>query len=87
MAMFTGTVTCVQIAEGFGFTTVRDSGGNTETFILYFGNTIPATLTAFTRIQHSMWLSLLRESITNGVPVTISHPSNSAEVTAIRLGS
>jgi hypothetical protein len=87
MPMFTGTVTCVEIAESFGFTTVRDSGGDTETFILYFGSSIPATLTAFTRIQHSMWLSLLRESITNRLPVTISHPDNSAEVLFVRLGS
>jgi hypothetical protein len=87
MPNFTGTVDCVQIADGFGFTRLSDSGGDTETFILYFGTTIPSSITAFTRIQHSMWLSMLRDSIAHGLTVTISHPTGSAEVTAVRLGN
>ncbi|MCZ6662652.1 MAG: hypothetical protein O6951_06985 [Actinobacteria bacterium] len=87
MALFTGTVECVSVNEGAGFTTLEDSTGDTETFILWFGTTIPPQVTSFTRVMHSMWLSLLREAQTNGLSVTVSHPTGSAEVTNVRVNS
>lgn len=85
MPLFTGTVTCLSVSEGAGFTTIQDADGSRETFILWFSTTIPGTLTAFTRVLHSMWLALLRDAAANGWSVTISHPEDSAEVTNVRV--
>lgn len=86
MPTMTGTVKCLRLNEGAGFTTIEESPGVTETFILWFGTTIPPDLTSFTRIVHSMWVSLLREAHANGLTVRISHPTNSAAVTDVQLG-
>jgi hypothetical protein len=88
MAEMTGTVVCVRVAESSAFTTLEDADGVQETFILWFlpGLAIPSELNAFTRVLHSMWLSLLREAHSSGSPVTIVHPNNSAEVTSLGLG-
>jgi hypothetical protein len=85
MPQFVGTVDCVSVSEGAGFTTLEDANGDKETFILWFSTTIPSSLTAFTRVLHSMWLALLRDAAANGWSVTISHPTDSAEVTNVRV--
>lgn len=87
MPQFVGTVDCVSVSEGAGFTTLEDADGVKETFILWFATTIPSSLTAFTRVLHSMWLALLRDAAANGWSVTISHPTDSAEVTNVRIDS
>jgi hypothetical protein len=83
-----GTVRCVRVSDFSAFTTIEDTTGDRETFILWFnpGAQIPSQLTSFTRVLHSMWLSMLREAQTNNLIVTIVHPTNSAEVTAIQVG-
>jgi hypothetical protein len=86
MPTITGTVKCLRVNETFGFTTIQESPGETETFILWFGTTIPSSLTSFTRIAHSMWVSMLREAHANGLTVQISHPTNSAVVSDVQLG-
>lgn len=90
MAQITGTVQCIRVSEGAGFTSIQDAAtGETEAFILWFapGSGIPDEVTAFTRILHSQWISLLREAHTHGQSVTVFHPEGSAEVTAIQLGT
>jgi hypothetical protein len=84
----TGTVSCLQVAEFAAFTTVVDLAGVQETFILWFnpGAQIPPVLNSFTRVLHSMWVSLLREAISNGTVVSVSHPTGSAAVEIVRLG-
>lgn len=86
----TGTVDCLSISEFSGFVMIEENTGNKETFILWFNpgtsSGIPPQLTSFTRIAHSMWVSLLREAVSNNLSVTVSHPTNSAEVTNVRLG-
>jgi hypothetical protein len=86
MPEMTGTVTCFQLSESRGFTTIRDAEGNQETFILWFGSTIPQDLNAFTRVLHSMWVSVLREAHANGLTVNVVHPDNSAEILSMQLG-
>ena len=90
MPNVTGTVDCLSISEVAGFVTIEETTGDKETFILWFspggGSGIPPQLNAFTRVLHSMWVSQLREAHSNGLTVTISHPTNSAEVTTVRLG-
>ena len=88
MAEMTGTVVCVRVAESSAFTTLEAADGTQETFILWFlpGSGIPSELNAFTRVLHSMWLSLLREAKASGDPITIVHPNNSAEVTSLGIG-
>ena len=86
MAIITlvGTVECVQVADDSGFTRIRDTSTNTtETLILWFA---PAQVTEFTRVLQSMWVSLLRESMSSGVPVTVNHPDNSAQISNLALG-
>jgi hypothetical protein len=84
MAQITGTVLCVQVADDSGFTRIRDAATNTtETLILWW---LPSQVTEFTRVMQSMWVSLLRESMSSGVPVTIIHPDNSSIVGSVALG-
>ena len=87
MPLFTGTVDCISLNEFAGFTRLRDAGGSTESFILWFGTSIPSTRTGLTQVTHSMWLSLLREAQTTGRTITISHPTSSAEVTNVRANT
>lgn len=91
MAQITGTVRCFQVSDDSAFTTIEDNSGAKETFILWFapgtGGGIPQTLTAYTRIMHSMWVSQLREALANNLSVTLTHPSGSAAITAVRLGT
>lgn len=84
MATLSGTVECVQVADDSGFTRIRDTSTNTtETLILWF---LPGQVTEFTRVLQSMWVSLLRESMSSGVPVTVIHPDDSANVGSVALG-
>lgn len=91
MPSITGTVNCLQVSEFAGFTTIRDAAGHTETFILWFGSGggsgIPPELNSFSRVLHSMWVSLLREAHSNGLTVTVAHLDNSAAITSLQLGS
>jgi hypothetical protein len=88
MPVKTGTVECVRVSESAAFTRIQGTDGVDETFILWYapGTQIPRTLTSFTRIVHSMWLSMLREAQANSLTVQVFHPTNSAEVTALQLG-
>lgn len=91
MATTTGTVKCLQIADSFAFTKIEESGGGSETFIIWWlpgtSGGIPANLTAFTRVLHSMWVSQLRDAQANNLTVEILHGDGSAEIDAIRLGT
>ena len=86
MPTITGTVKCLLVSEVYGFTTIEEAPGDTETFILWFGTTIPPNLTSFTRIAHSMWVSMLRDAHANGLTVRLSHPSGSAVASDVQLG-
>jgi hypothetical protein len=83
MAQMTGTVTCVRVFDDAGFTQLIDTAGEKETFILWFA---PPEISAFERVMHSMWVSLLREALVNGLPVTVVHPDGNARVTTVQLG-
>lgn len=90
MPEMVGTVQCVRVAASSAFVTIEEVGtGDTETFILWFlpgtSSGIPSTLTSFTRIMHSMWLSQLREGRARDLTVTVIHPNDSAEITALQL--
>lgn len=83
-----GKVRCVRVNETAGFLTIEDEGtGEMEVFILWLlpGSSIPSSLTSFTRIVHSMWLSLIRQARDDDLTVTVVHPDNSAEVVALQL--
>jgi hypothetical protein len=86
MAIMTGNVTCVRVIDDGGFTQLVDAAGEKETFILWFPPATPSEVSAFERIMHSMWISLLREAHVNGLPVTIIHPDNDAIVSQVQLG-
>ena len=91
MAETIGTVRCLSISEVAAFTTIDETSGGSEILILWFapgtGGGIPPTLTAFTRVLHSMWVSQLREAHANNLTVRLIHPSGSAEITSVQLGT
>jgi hypothetical protein len=83
MAMMTGSVTCVRVFDDAGFTQLVDAAGEKEVFILWFA---PPEISAFERIMHSIWVSLLREALVSGLPVTVIHPDGNARVSTVQLG-
>lgn len=87
MGEIIGTVQCVRVNDDAGFTTIEDAAGELEVLILWFiAARIPPTLTSFTRVLHSMWLSMLREAHTNNLPVTIVTQGDTGIVMAVQLG-
>jgi hypothetical protein len=86
----TGNVKCLQIADDFPFTTI-EGGGTSEIFILWFfpgtGSGIPSNINAFTRVMHSMWVSMLREARASNLTIRVVSPSGSAAVSLVQLGS
>lgn len=90
MAQFRGTVRCVSVNEDSAFTRLEDATGDTETFILWFlpgtGGGIPRQLNSFTRVLHSMWVSLLREAHAGNLNITIIHQNGSAAIDGVQLG-
>lgn len=83
MAEMTGTVACIRVLDDAGFTQLVDSEGGKEIFILWFG---PPEVSAFERIMHSMWISMLRKAHANGLSVTVIHPDGQALITSLQLG-
>jgi hypothetical protein len=84
MATMTGTVSCVQLFDDGGFTQIVDpTTQEKEVFILWFA---PPEVSAFERILHSMWVSLLREALVNGLTVTITHADAQAQIENVQLG-
>jgi hypothetical protein len=83
MAIMTGTVTCIRVFDDAGFTQLVDAAGQTETFILWFA---PPEISAFERIMHTTWVSLLREALVNGLPVTVIHPDGNGRLSTVQLG-
>jgi hypothetical protein len=85
MALTTGTVECLSIADDSGFTTIKDAQTQTnETFILWLN---PRDITEFSRVLQSMWVSQIRQAIADGLAVTVAHATNSAIVTSVQLGA
>lgn len=92
MPTIRGNVDCLQVSDDSSFVTIEDpSTGSRETLILWFnpgpGGGIPSTLTSYTRVMHSMWISLLRDAHTNnGLVSIITSSSSSAIALTVRLG-
>lgn len=83
MASTTGSVVCLQLADDWGFTTIKDATtAVNETFVLWFA---PKQITEFTRVLQSMWVSLLRQAMANSLQVTIGTPDGSAQVSTLEL--
>jgi hypothetical protein len=80
----TGTVTCVQVGDDFGFTTLQVTPTTKETFILWTGTTTEPPV--HTRIVQSDWIALLREAMAANLKVVVSHSDGSAIATAVQLG-
>ncbi|MEV0177072.1 hypothetical protein AB0I00_38965 [Streptomyces sp. NPDC050803] len=83
MAAMTGNVTCLRVFDDAGFVQLSGAGGVKETFILWFA---PPEISAFERIMHTMWISLLRDALVSGLPVTVLHPDGNARLTTVQLG-
>jgi predicted N-acyltransferase len=84
MATSTGTVTCVQVGDDFGFTTLQVTPTTKETFILWTGTTTEPPVR--TRIVQSDWIALLRQALADNLTVVVNHQDGSAIATAVQLG-
>ncbi len=83
MALAIGTVRCVVVGDDFAFTTIDETAGGSETLVLWFG---PSPTTSFTRIMHSMWISLLREAKAGNLTVRLAFPDGGGDVLSVTLG-
>jgi len=77
-----GTVDCLQVGDDYGFVRITEAGGVKEILILWYS---PSEVSAFTRVMHSMWLSMLREAMAAGTLVNLTHESGSAFVTFVQV--
>jgi len=77
-----GTVECLQVGDDYGFVAITEAGGVKEALILWYG---PSEPSAFTRVMHSMWLSMLREAMAAGTSVTLTHNSGSPFVIFVQV--
>lgn len=75
MASTTGTVSCIATFDDGGYVQIVDTTGTKEAFTIWAAS--PET-TASERILYSMWVSLFRQSLVSGVPVTIFSTSASS---------
>ena len=83
MATITGIVDCIRIADDVCFVKVIEDGtGDSEYFIVWVS---PADPSAFTRVMHSMWLSLLRDSLDSNRNVTVITAGDGATIVDIEL--
>lgn len=82
MPQIIGNVVCVQVGDDFAFTQIRPDEGRPESLILWFAPTVASTTT---RMMHSMWLSLLRVALADGLRVRVTYPRNSAFIQLVEL--
>jgi len=83
MATVTGVVDCIRVLNDECFIKIiENETDEIETFIAWVSQTDPS---AFTRIMHSMWLSLLRDSLDSGRSVTVVTASHGAIITQVEL--
>jgi hypothetical protein len=80
MALTTGTVSCLNLADGFGFVEIRTSPTSAEAFILWFGATrSPGPI--------ALWIPQLQLALARGLTVIISHGTSSAFIDSVRINA
>lgn len=80
-----GTAVCVLVLNTENaFTNIRDATGTIESFTLWAPG--QPVIDFSPGVLQSMWLSLLREAIVSGTPVTVRHEEDSSGVQALQLG-
>ncbi len=77
-----GDVQCVNVGDDYAFTRIRPAGERPEALILWLNPQVTSTAT---RMQHSMWISLLRTAMAHGMQVRVTHGENSAFVQLVEL--
>lgn len=80
MALTTGTVTCLNLADAFGFVSVRTSPTSEEAFILWFGANRSVGPIA-------LWVPELQLALARGLNVIIQHDDSSAFIDAVRINA
>jgi len=93
MALTTGVCTSIEILRYSGKVWVQAAGETTSDLFLmwyFLGSRDLVTgedVSAFDRVRHSMWVSLLQRAMESGQPVTISHDASGAYCYTIAVGS
>ena len=80
MALSTGTVTCLNLSDSFGFVSIKTSPTTEEPFILWFGANRAAGPIA-------LWVPELQLALARGLTVIIEHGASSAFIDAVRINA
>jgi len=80
MALSTGTVSCLNLSDGFGFVSIKTSPTTEEAFILWFGNNRSAGPIA-------LWVPELQLALARSLTVVIQHATSSAFIEAVRINA
>jgi hypothetical protein len=81
----TGKVRCILLEDDVAMTTVEDSAGLGEVFVLWSDPSPEPPV--HVRVLYSNWISLLREAMANDLDVTVvGDDSVSAYTTSVQLG-
>ena len=80
MAVTTGTVSCVNLSDTFGFVSVKTSPTTEEAFILWIG---------VNRSQGpiALWIPELQLALARGLTVMVQHGDTSAFIDAVRINA
>jgi hypothetical protein len=84
MAQTIGVVSCLNVGDDFAFVGVTDSNGEVEGLIVWFA---PGNTTAYQRVLHNTWLGMLKESLSSGAVVRVTHPDDGAYIQSIQLNA
>ncbi len=93
MALTTGLCTNIEVLRNTGKVWVQATGQtSSDVFLMWFfvGTRDIVTgddVSAFDRVRHSMWVSLLQRAMDSGQQVTISHDESGAFCFAVAVGS
>jgi len=78
MALSEGTVSCMLLADDFGFISIRTAPDRLEPFILWYGSTrSPGPM--------ALWIPELSIALARGLNVAIVHGDASAYIDSIRI--
>ena len=83
MPQLTGRVQRLKVSDQAAFLYLfEETLGSTETFVLWPDLSV---VSAFDRITASIWISMIRDAVRLDLPIEVSFPNGSAQVTRLDL--
>jgi hypothetical protein len=78
-------VQCVRVTPDAAFTCINEQGATVSDIFILWWDGLGGPYSP--RIVQSDWVSLLRQGLASGIPVTVTHDNNSSYVLNVQLGS